>query len=189
MDEVKIAAIEGFDGYFVTSDGKVIGKRKKNYLIPIVDKLGYQTVSLVKNGIRKNYLIHRLVAKAFIPNPNNYPVVNHKDENPSNNNVNNLEWCTVAYNNAYGTKGLRTSLHQMNRVDCSKPVIQFTKDWEYVATYPSAKEAWRQTGIDRAHICACCNHYPKYHSASGYRWKWESEVVKNGSFDLSCIAK
>ena len=64
---------------------------------------------LYKNGKKKTYLVHRLVAIAFLPNPNNLPIINHKDENPSNNNVNNLEWCTVAYNNTYGTARKRAS--------------------------------------------------------------------------------
>lgn len=64
---------------------------------------------LSKDGKMKHYKVHRLVAMAFIPNPNNLPIINHKDENPSNNNVNNLEWCTVAYNNAYGTARKRAS--------------------------------------------------------------------------------
>lgn len=66
------------------------------------NKLGYKNVNLCKDGKRKGYLVHRLVAQAFIPNPNNYPVVNHKDENPSNNTVWNLEWCTQEYNINYG---------------------------------------------------------------------------------------
>lgn len=63
----------------------------------------YVRVTLRKNGISTSYAIHRLVAMAFIPNPNNYPIINHKDENPSNNRVDNLEWCTTKYNINYGT--------------------------------------------------------------------------------------
>ena len=188
-NEIQIAPIDGYEGYFVTSDGHILGKRKKSYLIPIKNSLGYQRVSLVKNGKVKNFLIHRLVAAAFLPNPNDFPCVNHKDENPSNNRVENLEWCTTAYNNAYGTKGMRTSLAQMNRKDCSKAVVQFSLQGEYITTFPSTKEAWRETGIDRGHIGQCCNHYKNQYTASGYRWAWESEVLKNGSFDLSCIFK
>ena len=66
------------------------------------DKLGYKSVFLCKDGKNKGYLVHRLVALAFIPNPNNYPVINHKDENPSNNYYKNLEWCTQEYNCNYG---------------------------------------------------------------------------------------
>lgn len=70
---------------------------------------GYKRVSLVKNGKGKNYLVHRLVAIAFIPNPDNLPIVNHKNEDKTNNNVNNLEWCTQEYNINYGTRNERAS--------------------------------------------------------------------------------
>ena len=74
-----------------------------------VNSFGYKQINLYKDGKMKRYLVHRLVAIAFIPNPNNLPVVNHKDECKSNNNVNNLEWCTYEYNNNYGTKKERLS--------------------------------------------------------------------------------
>ena len=64
----------------------------------------YKQVTLTKNGTSKTYKVHRLVAITFIPNPDNLPCVNHKDECPSNNNVNNLEWCTAKYNSNYGTR-------------------------------------------------------------------------------------
>lgn len=72
-----------------------------------IDKNGYYRVLLSKNNKIKNYLVHRLVAQTFIPNPNNLPQVNHKDENKTNNNVNNLEWCTRSYNCQYGTRTKR----------------------------------------------------------------------------------
>ena len=66
------------------------------------DKFGYKDVMLWKNNKMKNKRVHRLVAEAFIPNPNLYPIINHKDENRSNNNIENLEWCTAKYNSTYG---------------------------------------------------------------------------------------
>ena len=65
---------------------------------------GYLKVDLCKNGKQKTFTVHRLVATVFISNPKNFPTVNHKDENKLNNNVSNLEWCTVLYNNCYGTR-------------------------------------------------------------------------------------
>lgn len=100
--------IEGYEGlYQVSNTGKV---RSLNYrrtgktkvIKQSTDKLGYKSVFLCKDGKNKGYLVHRLVALAFIPNPNNYPVINHKDENPSNNYYKNLEWCTQEYNCNYG---------------------------------------------------------------------------------------
>lgn len=182
---VMIAQIKGHEKYSITSDGDVIGKRGK-ILKPILVN-GYCRVDLYDNKKHNLVFVHRLVANAFLPNPNNYPQINHKDENPKNNALSNLEWCTQAYNNAYGTRSIKASKTQMNREDCSKSVVQFTLDGEYIATYPSAKEAWRKTGVDRAHICACCSHYKNQYTASGFRWAWESEVVKDGCFDKSCI--
>lgn len=71
------------------------------------NRLGYLKAGLCSNDKKKQYLVHRLVAEAFIPNPNNLPIINHKDENPSNNNVDNLEWCTAKYNSNYGTRNDR----------------------------------------------------------------------------------
>lgn len=69
--------------------------------------VGYLSVGLHSNGKAKMYMVHRMVAQAFIPNPNNLPIINHKDENPSNNSVENLEWCTAKYNSNYGTRNDR----------------------------------------------------------------------------------
>lgn len=100
--------IEGYEGkYQVSNTGKV---RSLNYrhtgktkvMRQYTDKDGYKNITLRTNGKRKVYFIHRLVAQAFLPNPNNYPIINHKDENKTNNAVWNLEWCTYKYNTNYG---------------------------------------------------------------------------------------
>lgn len=89
--------IKEYEGlYLVSNYGKVKSKRKQRK--PRLDKYGYPTVSLSKNGIKKHYKIHRLVAIAFLPNEYNKPTVNHKDGNKENNHVSNLEWNTVKEN-------------------------------------------------------------------------------------------
>lgn len=94
--------IENFEGLYQISDkGRVRNVKTDRILIPKITKRGYKTITLSKDGIKYFFQIHRLVAKAFIPNPNNYPCVNHKDENGENNNVDNLEWCTHKYNTNY----------------------------------------------------------------------------------------
>ena len=106
--------IEGYEGlYQVSNLGRVKSlnfnhTKKERVLKGNPDKDGYLRVTLFKNG-RKTYRIHQLVALVFIPNPNNYPVINHKNENPSDNRVENLEWCTIAYNNCYGNRLKRVS--------------------------------------------------------------------------------
>lgn len=92
--------IKGYEGlYYITKDGKVYSRIQNKWLKIWADNQGYLVVNL--QGEKKR--VHRLVAEAFIPNPDNLPVVNHKDENKSNPSVDNLEWCTYKYNNNYGT--------------------------------------------------------------------------------------
>ena len=119
----------GFEGlYEVSNLGRIkslsriirantCGKRiiPERILSNCINGSGYCTVVLCKNGKHTTFLVHRLVAEAFIPNPNNYPQVNHKDENPSNNCVENLEWCDQKYNSNYGTRNKRI-YHSIQRL-------------------------------------------------------------------------
>lgn len=94
--------IKDYEGlYGITSCGKVWSYRSKKFLKPSKDKYGYLYVILCVNCERKKYLIHRLVAMAYIPNPNSLPTVNHKDENKTNNSINNLEWMSNRDNVIY----------------------------------------------------------------------------------------
>jgi hypothetical protein len=100
--------IKDFSNYLIYPEGKVWvkeGTRGKRFLKVFYNK-GYEYVTLINTNGRKHFQIHRLVAIAFIPNPNNYQIVNHKDNNPTNNNVDNLEWCTNIYNNQSIRKGI-----------------------------------------------------------------------------------
>lgn len=100
----------GFDGYLVNANGDVISiKNKEPKLLNQWERHGYKRVSLWENGEKFNVSVHRLVATAFLDNPNGYEEINHKDENKSNNNVNNLEWCTHTYNINYGTRAKRSA--------------------------------------------------------------------------------
>ena len=108
FDGLKIQVFN--DGTIKTLDHKNfrnngrLDNRKGKILKPKLDKYGYKTIVLSKNGKRHNYTIHRLVAKAFIPNPNNLPQVNHKDGDKLNNNIENLEWCTCKENQKHKWK-------------------------------------------------------------------------------------
>lgn len=92
--------------YRITSDGALYRKTPKGWVKrkTWLNNKGYECIDIRRNKQRKHYLVHRLVAQAFIPNPEGLTEVNHKDENKLNNCVDNLEWCTHSYNNTYGTK-------------------------------------------------------------------------------------
>lgn len=110
--------LNGWKGIFqVSNTGKVrrLYKRGPKELKGVIKRGGYKGVLLKANGIFECKLIHRLVATAFIPNPENLPYVNHKDEDKTNNSIDNLEWCDAKYNNNYGTKGKRIRESKLNK--------------------------------------------------------------------------
>ena len=104
---------------------------KGRILKPCTTKDGYLLVNLCKNGKVKSFLVHRLVAEAFIDNTDNLPQVNHKDENKLNNNVDNLEWCDAQYNSNYGTRTERLSKSKING-KCSKIVLQYDLNGNFI---------------------------------------------------------
>lgn len=103
------AVIKGYENYSVTDEGKVFNNVRNKALSPFLHRKGYLMVTLFNKGKRRNIYVHRLVAEAFIPNPLNKPTINHKDENKLSNKASNLEWLTIAENNAYGTRNQRIS--------------------------------------------------------------------------------
>ena len=129
-------------------------------------KGGYYYVCLLKNGKHKNYYVHRLVAEAFLPNTDNLPQVNHKDENKLNNSVDNLEWCTNEYNHNYGTINERISQSQ------SKPVLQYDLNGNLIKEWKSINECGRN-GFNQGDICKCCNGKRK--TAKGFIWVYKNE--------------
>lgn len=154
--------IEGFENYEVKPNGEVVNTKTGKVKKLVKDKDGYLLVQLWKNGKLKSFRVHRLVAQAFIPNPDNLPCVNHKDEDKTNNNVDNLEWCTHDYNANYGTRNERSSKTK------SKPVLQLMKDGSLVRVWPSASEVKKQLHFSQGHISECCRG--KLQSAHGYKW-------------------
>lgn len=115
------------------------------------------------NGFVKRKTIHRLVASAFIPNPNNFPQVNHKDENSLNNNVNNLEWCDQKYNNAYGTCKERASKKLRFTLSNRRKVVLLDMDYKLISLYDSISFAHDATGVPRTTIRgACVSKAPVY---------------------------
>lgn len=150
-------------------------------LKPCQQKSGYLNVDLSDGHSKSHkYRVHRLVAQAFIPNPNNYPQVNHKDEDKSNNKVENLEWCTAKYNLNYGHHNKKAANTRMkngfekiaikNGRMVSKPVIQLTLDGKIIKYYNSQSEAARKNNIKSGGISDCCNKKIKYYK--GYLWEF-----------------
>lgn len=176
--------IKGYEGRYEVSDhGNVrsllfYSTAREEYMTRKAPRLlsqntthdGYKRVSLSKYREMKSITVHRLVAMAFLPNPNNYPAVNHKDEDATNNHVSNLEWCTNKYNSNYGTLPKRISERMRKNHYLARPVIQMSNDGEEIATYPSTREAARQFGIRSENISRCC--YGRYKHAAGYKWKY-----------------
>ena len=160
--------IEGYEGlYQVSNLGRVKSLRRNIILKNKIESNGYERVVLSTNNNPKDYSVHRLVAIAFIPNPNNYPIVNHKDENRTNNCVDNLEWCTQKYNVNYGTGIAKRARSQSKKVLQLKPDGTFVKEWE------STMAVQRNLGFGQSHIVAVCNG--KRRIAYGYLWKYKKE--------------
>lgn len=154
---------------YVKGKGHSLQFKKGRILKPMKDPNGYLKVNLCKDGKVKAFTVHRLVAEAFLPNPHNYPCVNHKDENKQNNNVSNLEWCSAQYNNTYGTRIERVAEKTTNG-KLSKPVLQYTLDGVFVREWESIAECGRN-GYNQGHVASCCRGKLKKHKDSIWRYK------------------
>ncbi len=137
-------------------------------------KTGYLQVSLSKNGKSNTLKIHRLVAQAFIPNPNKYTEVNHKDENKENNSVEILEWITHQENINYGTHNQRMSMSLTNHPHKSLKILQYDSNMKLIKIWDSINEC-KRFGFSSGNICSCCQG--KRHTHKGYIWKYLDEKV------------
>lgn len=157
-----IKAIEGYENYSVDEKGNVYNTNTNKKLKWRKTLKGYCYVSLYKNNKQKNMFIHRLVALAFIPNPDELPQVNHKDENKENNCIDNLEWCTADYNTNYGTRTERSGVR----------VKQFDLQGNFIKEWNTIKEAATALGTDPSNISAVIGNTSKIRkSAGGYKWE------------------
>lgn len=161
--------IEGYPNYEISNLGNVKSKNYKRsgkeQILKPTDKHngGYTQVQLFNENGSKKFSVHRLVAEAFLPNPNGYTDVNHKDENPSNNRVSNLEWCSHLYNLNYGT--IKDKMRESHK----RKVVQMSMNEEVIRVFDSVKEA--QDTLKISNISSCCRG--KYNSAGGFKWKYD----------------
>ena len=158
--------IKGYEGLYMISNLGRIRNYKKLILKPQRSgKSPYFMVVLYKNHIPRRYTIHRLVATHFIPNPDNLPIINHKDEDKLNNNAENLEWCTYKYNLEYG-KAKEKMINTNRKHSNNKSVLCI----ETGIIYESTREAERQTGIYHSEITKVCKGTRK--SVHNLHWKY-----------------
>ena len=140
---------------------------KEKILKPYLNRNGYLMVDIRSRNKRKSESVHRLVANAFLPNPDNLPEVNHKDEDKTNNCVDNLEWCDRKYNCNYGTRNIRKA------EGCKKKIYSVDKSNNKLH-YNSVIEASELSGIPRSNISkVLSNNYP-HKTAGGFQWFYET---------------
>ena len=177
--------IVGYEGLYKVSDkGNIYsverissqGNKCGGFTIkPTTTRGGYLQVQLYKNGIREHKYVHRIVAEAFIPNPNNYPEINHKDEDKTNNYMGNLEWCTRKYNVNFGTAIERAAQTQ------SKKVRAVNVETGEVLAFNSAEEAGNKGYSSGVVYKACSGVYKSGigkligdgHLYKGHKWSYE----------------
>lgn len=161
--------IEGYFGlYQVSSLGRVkslnYNRTGKERILKAGKCNGYLRVVLCKEGEIKNHFVHRLVAIAFLPNPNNYPQINHRDEDKTNNTIQNLQWCSSQYNINYGTRNKRMSESLTNNPKRSKKVLCVETGVIYISTH----QVEREFEFSKGHISKVCTGKRK--TCGGFHW-------------------
>ena len=171
--------IKGYERlYQVSNLGKIKSlnyNHTKEEKIRKLDKSnkGYLSILLCNNNGKKKYNVHRLVAEAFIPNPDNLPQVNHIDGNKENNQVNNLEWCTNGYNEAHAYKLGLKSKNYGSKNGMAKAVLQFDLDNNFIDEYKTIEEAHQKTKIAVDTIIRSCKNRTKKHNKYIFKYKEE----------------
>lgn len=174
----KWKSVVGFENRYEVSDkGNVRNARTRVVLRPQKRNHGYLCAWLYDGHHGKQFSIHRLVAEAFIDNPNGYTEVNHIDECKQNNSADNLEWCDRKYNTNYGTAQKRRSGKNVNGPK-AKAIDQLDLNGNYISTFPSMAEIKRTLGFNQSNIF--CAIHGKYSQAYGFKWRYSIEAYRQG---------
>ena len=169
-------SVPGYEGYYEVSNlGNIKSLRSGKLLKQASNKDGYKLVCLAKDGKSRTFNVHRLVAMAFLPNPENLPEVNHKDETHDNNCVENLEWCSRTYNRNYGTYRERMSKSLKEAGTNNKSVSAYDKTGVYVKSYDSITEAEKELGLGKSSISQALRGKQK--TSGGYVWKYNKKLT------------
>ena len=199
--------IEGYEGiYQVSNLGRIKSLereeitngavkrriRKEKILCPHPNGEGYPSVVLSKNGRMKTFKVHRLVAEAFIPNPENKPFIDHINRNKTNNTINNLRWCTGKENmsNPLTKEHLSKTFKELG-FKRSKKVLQLDKNGKVFRLWNNARAASEDLKIDSKSIYYCCLKKPKYKTAGGYKWLFLYDYLADWleAFQDECMEK
>lgn len=158
------------ENYAVDELGNIYSLKRNKKLTPKRNWDGYLRVQIWEHNKCSFVSIHRIVAKVFIPNPENKPFVNHKNGKKDDNRVENLEWCTQKENIKHAFDNGLSKPCKNNDPSASKPIKQLSLDGKLIKIYPSAMELVRQTGFSRSSIGNCCRKKKGFKTAYGYRW-------------------
>ena len=166
FESIKLADVKGYEGvYQITANGEVFSMYTQSFKKAEVARNGYKRITLFKDGKGRHFLIHRLVAEAFLENPNGFEMVNHKDGNKLNNDVSNLEWCDASYNMKHAYKNNLIAIRTTR-------VIQYTRDFQKIREWQSIKEAAESLRINHANIITVCQQNTNRQFAGGFRWRY-----------------
>lgn len=183
----RVKRLKSISYYVHPKSGNIINRIFPEHILSLeMTKLGYRMAHLCKNGKDDRLLVNRLVAETFLDNPNSYPCVNHKDECPWNNNVENLEWCTYKYNNTYNDVNIRRHNTRKNNIkqgliNTGTEIVHLSSEYDEIETIPNSEQANKiNPQYLGSGICSAIRRN-KMCTYKGDYWirKWEYDYIKS----------